>query len=88
MLQHASHKHAAGKLKHAIRRELEDELGKEAVHELHEVLRRCQELVEADSPLELRSVLGDLNVAEHLGLEWVESHPAVLPYIEELESLL
>ena len=49
---------------------------------------RAATVLEAAKAGTLRGALGSRSVADYLGPLWVKRHPAVLPAIEKLESLL
>lgn len=79
---------AAGKLISSIQREWSDEAGTEQGHITEKVMDLAHDLLEAAKAGTLRGALGSRSVADYLGPLWVKRHPAVLPAIEKLESLL
>jgi hypothetical protein len=79
---------AAGKLISSIQREWSDEAGTEQGHITEQVMDLAHDLLEATKAGTLHDTLGSRSIADYLGPLWVKRHPAVLPAIEKLESLL
>lgn len=78
---------AAGQLIAAIQREWAAELGSETAKVSEQVMHASHELLQAAKlQKSIANVVGHESVARFLGVEWVESHPAVLPYVLAIEA--
>jgi len=77
---------AAGKLTSAIQKEWGLELGEDCAELSEDVMDRSHMLLHANSEAQLENILAGKTVSEYLGIEWVESHPSVIPFILVLEA--
>lgn len=78
---------AAGKLIVAIQKEWGSEAGQPWAARSETVMHSAHALLQAASKEgSIESVIGPGSVRTFLGWEWVDAHPAVLPYIADLEA--
>jgi hypothetical protein len=79
---------AAGKLISSIQCEWSDEAGTDQGQITEQIMDLAHDLLVAAKAGTLQDALGSRSIADYLGPLWVKRHPAVLPAIEKLESLL
>lgn len=78
---------AAGKLIVAIQKEWGSEAGQPWAARSEAVMHSAHALLQAASKDgSIENVIGPGSVMTFLGWEWVDAHPAVLPYIADLEA--
>lgn len=77
---------AAGKLISAIQTEWGLEAGRSEAEAAEEVMNSAHDLPQAAKLGSVTAVTAGRTVREFLGRAWVEAHPAVLPFIQALES--
>jgi len=78
---------AAGQLVLAIQKEWNAEIGEPTAARSEEVMDLSQTLLQAATTGSLANALASKSVSTFLGEQWVREHPAVLPYVEALETL-
>jgi hypothetical protein len=76
---------ATGKLIAAIQKEWSSELG-EPPKESEQVMYACHDLLQAAKKNMLDSILGNKTITDFLGTRWVNPHPKVVPYIQDVEE--
>ena len=78
---------AAGKLIAALQKEWGNELGQPWAARSEAVMHSAHAPLQAASKEgSIAGVIGPGSVRTFLGWEWVDAHPAVLPYIANLED--
>ena len=77
---------AAGKLTSAIQKEWDAEMGESASSVSEQVMYASHELLRAAKTGSLVPLLGAASVSEFLGIQWVQAHANVRPFIRALET--
>ncbi|RYG57887.1 MAG: hypothetical protein EON56_01335 [Alphaproteobacteria bacterium] len=79
---------AAGKLIAAIQKEWHIEAGESGSAASEKVMHAAHDLLQAASKFgSIASTVGTGSVSTFLGVQWVENHPRVMPFIAILEGL-
>ncbi|MDI9240525.1 hypothetical protein QLQ15_16595 [Lysobacter sp. LF1] len=79
---------AAGKLISAIQKEWGAESGLSTADFSEGVMDAAHHLLQARTPEAAARLLSSLTVGQYLGELWVRRHPAVTPFIRDVEALL
>jgi hypothetical protein len=77
---------AAGKLIVAIQKEWGAELGEPGSAAPEEVMHASHDLLQAAKAGALVNLPGSASVSEFLGVQWLQAHPSVRPYVQALET--
>lgn len=78
---------AAGKLISAVQKEWNRHAGEGDIErQSEEVVYKAHDLLKAKTPEAIKALLGEKSVAEHLGKDWLSSHPQVMQYVGILEN--
>ncbi len=75
---------ATGKLIAA--EEWNNEIGEPRSKESEQVMYACHDLLQAAKKSTLDGILGNKIITDFLGTRWVNLHPKVVPYIQDVED--
>ena len=76
----------AGKLISAIQKEWGNETGELCAEESEEVMYKAHDILQACKSNELTKLLHGSSITIYLGIDWIEKHQSVKPYINEIEN--
>jgi hypothetical protein len=76
---------AAGQLVSAISKVWSDEMGEPGSDATEQVMHESHNLLKAAKRGSIANVVGGRSVAAFLGVQWVEAHSHMRPFIEQLE---